>query len=119
MSCMIDLRYAFTASESVSTRKPSVTGMLQAISTQLRPSTWTQQMRQLPATDSSGMPAEIGDVEAVGERRLQDGLVALGLDRLPVYEDLGHSSVPLKRDRLCSMKYSNSSRNLFRMPLVA
>ena len=54
ISCMIDLRYAFTVSESVSTRRPSATGMLQAISTQLRPSTWTQQMRQLPATDSFG-----------------------------------------------------------------
>jgi hypothetical protein len=47
-SCRIDLRYASPRSESVSTRKPSDTGMLQAISTQLRPSTCTQQMRQLP-----------------------------------------------------------------------
>jgi hypothetical protein len=38
----------------MTSRKPSLTGMLQAISTQLRPSTWTQQMRQLPATDSFG-----------------------------------------------------------------
>jgi hypothetical protein len=60
MSCMIVLRYAFTASESVSTRNPSATGMLQAISTQLRPSTWTAQMRQLPATDSSGCQQKYG-----------------------------------------------------------
>ena len=59
-SCMIDLRYAFTTSESVSTRRPSVTGMLQEISTQLRPSTCTQQMRQLPATDSCGCQQKYG-----------------------------------------------------------
>ena len=57
---MIDLRYSFTGSESVSTRRPSDTGMLQAISTQLRPSTCTQQMRQLPATESSGCQQKYG-----------------------------------------------------------
>ncbi len=54
------MRYAFTGSESVSTRSPSVTGMLQAISTQLRPSTCTQQIRQLPATESSGCQQKYG-----------------------------------------------------------
>ena len=54
MSCSIDLRCSRTRSESVSTRKPSVTGMLQAISTQLRPSTCTTQTRQLPAIESAG-----------------------------------------------------------------
>ena len=93
--------------------------MLQAISTQLRPSTWTAQMRQLPATDSSGCQQKYGMSKPWATRRLHDGLVALGLNRLAVDEDLGHSSVPSKRERLCSMKYSNSSRNLFRMPLVA
>jgi hypothetical protein len=34
-----------------------------------------------------GVPAEVGNVEAVGERRLQDALPALRLHRLPVYED--------------------------------
>ena len=57
---MIDLRYSFTTSESVSTRRPSVTGMLQAISTQLRPSTWTAHMRQLPAIESSGCQQKYG-----------------------------------------------------------
>ena len=66
-----------------------------------------------------GMPAKVRDVEAVRERRLEDALIALDLDRLPVYENLGHARAPSCRDRLCSMNYSNSSRNLLRMPLVA
>ena len=48
------LRYSLTTSESVSTRRPSLTGMLHAISTQLRSSIWIAHMRQLPATDSCG-----------------------------------------------------------------
>src|SRR5512137_835897 len=56
MNCIVALRRAFTPSESVSTRMPSVTGMLQAISIQLSPSlpsTSTTQMRQLPAIERS------------------------------------------------------------------
>ena len=34
------------------------------------------------------MPAEIRDLEAVGERRLHDALSAFRLDRVAVYEDL-------------------------------
>ena len=48
--------------------------------------------------------AEIRDLVAVGERRLQHGLAALGLDRLAVYEDLGHSRLPSNRERLCSIQ---------------
>ena len=59
-SCIISLRYALTCSESVRIRSPSLTGMLQAISTQLRPSTWTAQMRQLPAIDSAGCQQKYG-----------------------------------------------------------
>jgi hypothetical protein len=60
MSCRIDLRYLRTASESVSTRRPSDTGMLQAISTQLLPSTCTAQTRQLPAMESAGCQQNAG-----------------------------------------------------------
>jgi len=59
-NCITILRCAFTRSESVNTRNPSVTGMLQAISTQLRPSTCTTQIRQLPATDSCGCQQKYG-----------------------------------------------------------
>ncbi len=65
------------------------------------------------------MPAEVGNEEAVGARGLHHRLVALRVDGLPVYEDARHSRFPSLRERLCSMKCSNSSRNLFRMPLVA
>ena len=92
--------------------------MLQAISTQLRPSTCTAQMRQLPATESSGCQQKYGMSMPLRERRLHDGLVALGLDRLPFMKICRHSRFPSKRERLCSMKYSNSSRNLSRMPMV-
>ena len=40
------------------------------------------------------VPAEIGYVEAIAQRRLEDGLVGLGLHGLPVYEDFGHSRFP-------------------------
>ena len=58
MNCRVCLRCSRTDSESVSTRMPSDTGMLQAMSDQLSPppspSTSTTQTRQLPATDRCG-----------------------------------------------------------------
>ncbi len=60
MNCIVALRCSRTRSESVSTRMPSVTGMLQAISTQFLPSSCTTQMRQLPATDSYGCQQKYG-----------------------------------------------------------
>ena len=57
ISSSVCLRRARTGSESVLTRMPGVTGMLQAISIQPPPfgsSTSTTQMRQLPAIDSDG-----------------------------------------------------------------
>ena len=65
------------------------------------------------------MPAEIRDEMAVLARDLHDGLVVASLDGLTVYEDLRHSRFPPNFERLCSMQYSNSSRNLSRMPLQA
>jgi hypothetical protein len=44
----------------VSTRSPSLTGMLQAISTQLRPSICTAHTRQLPAMDNAGCQQKPG-----------------------------------------------------------
>src|SRR5512137_2479381 len=64
MNCSVSRRRSRTASESVSTRMPSVTGMLQAMSIQLlpppSPSTSTTQMRQLPATDRCGCQQKVG-----------------------------------------------------------
>src|SRR5512134_178734 len=64
MNCSVSRRRARTASESVSTRMPSVTGMLQAISIQLlpppSPSTSTTQIRQLPEIDRLGCQQKVG-----------------------------------------------------------
>src|SRR5512144_2062391 len=59
-NCSVALRCSRTSSESVSTRWPSATGMLHAISTQFLPSGWTTQMRQLPAIDRFGCQQKYG-----------------------------------------------------------
>src|ERR1039457_6011093 len=63
-SCSISLRRARTRGESVITRMPLATGMLQGMSSQPSPppslSTSTMQMRQLPGTDSWGCQQKAG-----------------------------------------------------------
>src|SRR5450432_3443737 len=63
-SCSISLRRARTRGESVRTRMPLATGMLQAMSSQPAPppsvSISTMQMRQLPGTERSGCQQKNG-----------------------------------------------------------
>src|SRR6185369_13052083 len=64
ISCSICLRRACTRGESVSTRMPLATGMLQAMSSQPwavpSPSISTMQMRQLPGTERAGCQQKYG-----------------------------------------------------------
>src|SRR5678809_64950 len=64
ISCSICLRRARTRGESVSTRMPLATGMLQAMSSQPcavpSPSISTMQMRQLPGTERAGCQQKNG-----------------------------------------------------------
>src|SRR5262252_8048771 len=64
ISCSICLRRVRTRGESVSTRMPLATGMLQAMSSQPcavpSPSTSTMQMRQLPGTERAGCQQKYG-----------------------------------------------------------
>ena len=72
-----DLRYSRTSSESVSTRRPSATGMLQAISTQLRALDLDHADAAVAGDRQLRVLAEVRDLEAVRERRLDHGLASV------------------------------------------